>query len=330
MRFVDNDRWAGSFPLTRNTRYLYTVEAWRDQYESWRVEVTKKHDANVPIALELTEGRRLIEAAAEAAQGDDARALAELLARLEARQDDQGWLLAVMLGEEVRALMERAGVRANLSRYGRELEVVVDRTAAQFAAWYEIFPRSMSDDPNRHGTFDDVIRHLPYARDMGFDVALLSAHPPDRPQQPQGPQQQPRRRSRAIPAAPTPSARPRAATRRSTPSSARSTISAASSPPRTTTGSRSRSTSPSRRSPDHPWITQHPECFDWRPDGTLKYAENPPKKYEDIVTLEFYNGALPSVWYELRDIVLFWVVAGREDLPRRQSAHQAATRSGSG
>ena len=157
MRFVDNDRWAGSFPLVRNTRYVYTVEAWRDLYTSWRVEVGKKHEAGLNIGLELIEGRRLIERSAAQAQGPDADQLRDLLRRLEERQDDHGWLLAVMLGQEVQALMERVGERTNLSRYGRELEVVVDRTAAAFASWYELFPRSMSDDPQRHGTFDDVV-----------------------------------------------------------------------------------------------------------------------------------------------------------------------------
>src|SRR4051794_28875578 len=112
MRLVDNDRWAGRFPLTRNTRYLYTVEAWRDLYASWRVEVTKKHDADVPITLELIEGRRLIEKAAEHAKGEDATRLGDLAARLSEREDDQSFLLATMLGEETRALMGRAAPRA--------------------------------------------------------------------------------------------------------------------------------------------------------------------------------------------------------------------------
>jgi starch synthase (maltosyl-transferring) len=120
MRFVDNDRWAGGFPLTGNTRYLYTVEAWRDLFASWRVEVTKKHDANVPIALELIEGRRLVERTAAGADGPDAEALEALLGRLDERgADDQGWQLAVMLGEDLRALMQRCDLRANRSRYGR-------------------------------------------------------------------------------------------------------------------------------------------------------------------------------------------------------------------
>ena len=178
MAFVDNDRWGGHFPLHRNRRYLYTIEAWRDLFESWRAEVMKKHDAGLDVALELIEGRTLIERTLEQAKGDDRKALAALMTQLDAQGDDHGRLLQIMLGEDVRALMQRAGIRTNASRYRSELEVFVDRPAAKFAAWYEMFPRSQSDDPHRHGTFDDVIRKLPYVRDMGFDVLYFTPiHP---------------------------------------------------------------------------------------------------------------------------------------------------------
>jgi starch synthase (maltosyl-transferring) len=309
MAFVDNDRWAGSFPLVRNTRYLYTVEAWRDLYASWRVEITKKHDAGVRIELELIEGRRLIERAAEAAQGTDAQTLRDLLRRLEERQDDQGWLLAMMLGEDTRSLMARAGVRTNLSRYGRELEVVVDRTAAAFASWYELFPRSMSDDPARHGTFDDVIRKLPYVRDMGFDVLYFTPiHPIGRKNR--------KGRNNSLTAKPEDPGSPYAIGAEEGGHKAihpelgsfddfRRLVHTAHAH-----GLELALDFAIQASPDHPWITAHKEWFDWRPDGTIKYAENPPKKYEDIVHVEFYDGALPSVWHELRDTLLFWVEQG--------------------
>ena len=309
MRFVDNDRWAGGFPLVRNTRYVYTVEAWRDRYASWRVEVGKKHEAGVPIGLELVEGRRLLERTAGTAGEADAAALRDLLSRLEERADDHGWQLAVMLGPEVQALMERAGERADLSRYGRELEVVVDRTAAGFAAWYELFPRSTSDDPGRHGTFDDVARKLPYVRDLGFDVLYFTPiHPIGRKNR--------KGRNNSLTARPEDPGSPYAigaaegghkdlhpelggldAFRRLVAAAADHGLEIA-------------LDFAIQAAPDHPWISQHPEWFDWRPDGTIKYAENPPKKYEDIVHVEFYGGALPSVWHELRDTLLHWIDQG--------------------
>ena len=204
----------------------------------------------------------------------------------------------------------RCADRTNVSRYPRELGVVVDRQAARFAAWYEMFPRSQSGStgPRRH--LRRLIARLPDVATMGFDVLYLAADPPDRPDQPQGPQQQPDRRARATPAAPTPSAPRKAATPRSIPSSARSRISARFVAAAHAHGLEIALDFAIQCSPDHPWVKEHPEWFDCRPDGTIKYAENPPKKYQDIVNVDFYRDADPAVWNELRDVVLFWIEQG--------------------
>ena len=179
MVFVDNDRWAGTIPLTRNTRYLYTVRAWRDLFASWRLELGKKHDAGQPITLELAAGLALVAHAGRSANGDDdGPALRALLAELEPRREDEGILIARLLGEDVGTLMARAGPRTDLCDYGHELEVVVDRTAAAFAAWYELFPRSQSDDPARHGTFADVIESCPT---FATWASTCSTFPPSTP-----------------------------------------------------------------------------------------------------------------------------------------------------
>ncbi|MGH6923025.1 MAG: maltotransferase domain-containing protein, partial [Propylenella sp.] len=172
MALVDNDRWRGVTIVEANARYLYTLIAWRDLFASWRDEVSKKHAAGVPVALELKEGMELVARALKESDrvgGADRSALAALLAHCESSVED-GERLASLLSREAGELMRRAGIRTNLSRYPRELELIVDRKRAAFSAWYELMPRSMSDDPRRHGTFDDVIRKLPYVRDLGFDV----------------------------------------------------------------------------------------------------------------------------------------------------------------
>jgi starch synthase (maltosyl-transferring) len=309
MRFVDNDRWAGAFPLIRNIRYLYTIFAWRDLFASWCGEVAKKHDAGQNIALELIEGRTLVEKAAAAAPAHEEQAFASVLARLDAGGEDQGSLLAVLLGEELTALMARAGIRTNLSRYERELEVVVDRTGAAFAAWYELMPRSQSGDPDRHGTFDDVIRRLPYVRDMGFDVLYFPPiHPIGRTNR--------KGRNNSLVARPGDPGSPYAIGAEEGGHDAihpelgtfddfRRLVEAAHAH-----GLEIALDFAIQCAPDHPWIKQHPEWFDWRPDGSIKFAENPPKKYEDIVNVHFYREALPSIWYELRDVVLFWIAQG--------------------
>ncbi|MGH6928004.1 MAG: maltotransferase domain-containing protein, partial [Dongiaceae bacterium] len=170
MLFFDNDRWVGRFPLTENTDYLYTIAAWRDLFGSWCADLVKKRDAGRDLRLELEEGRVLIEKAAGRADGRDREFLASVLTQTAAIRDQPHELTALLLGEELHEAVVRCAERTNLSRYPIELRVTVDRQAALFSAWYELFPRSQSGTKARGGTFDDVIARLPYVRDMGFDV----------------------------------------------------------------------------------------------------------------------------------------------------------------
>ncbi|MEM7026191.1 MAG: alpha-1,4-glucan--maltose-1-phosphate maltosyltransferase [Pseudomonadota bacterium] len=309
MVLVDNDRWAGRFAVPRNRRYLYTIEAWRDLFETWRSEVMKKHDAGLDLSIELIEGRQLIERAREEAKGAEARALGKLLDQLAAQSDDEGLLLQTMLGPDAHALMVRAGIRTNATRYDKELEVFVDRPAAQFAAWYEIFPRSQSDDVNRHGTFDDVIRNLPRIRDMGFDVLYFP------PIHPIGMTNRKGRNNTLTPGPDDPGSPYAIGSADGGHDALHPELGDFGDFARLVTAAHDHGLEIAldfaiQCSPDHPWIKQHPEWFDWRPDGTIRFAENPPKKYEDIVNVHFYRDALPSIWYALRDVVLLWVGHG--------------------
>ncbi len=307
MTFVDNDRWHGRFALDRIGRWEYVIEGWRDLYASWRDEISKKRDAGHDVALELIEGRHLIEQAAAQAEAPHSHAFAEAISRIEAAADSD--LFGALMSEEVSRLMQAAGPRTNLSRYPQTLEVIADRTAARFAAWYELFPRSQSGDPNRHGTFDDVIRRLPYVRDMGFDVLYFTPiHPIGRTNR--------KGRNNSLTAAPGDPGSPYAI---GGPEGGHDALH----PELGTFEDFARLVEAAHEhgleialdfaiqcSPDHPWLKEHPEWFDWRPDGTIKYAENPPKKYEDIVNVHFYRDAYPALWYALRDVVLFWVDKG--------------------
>jgi starch synthase (maltosyl-transferring) len=205
--------------------------------------------------------------------------------------------------------MGRAGPRSNLSRYGRVLDVFVDRAAAAFSAWYELMPRSQTSNPARHGTFDDVIARLPYVQGLGFDVLYFPPiHPIGRSNR--------KGRNNALTAAPGEPGSPYAI---GSSEGGHTAIH----PQLGTLEDFGRLVAAARRhgleialdfaiqcAPDHPWIKQHPEWFDWRPDGTIKYAENPPKKYQDIVNVHFYREALPALWYALREVVLFWAEQG--------------------
>jgi starch synthase (maltosyl-transferring) len=308
MRFFDNDRWTGSFPLTRNVRYLYTVVAWTDTFGTWASDLRKKYDAGQDVATELAEGVLLVVGAADRADGADRDHLRRLLAKLQ----DAPTLaerVAAALDPELLHLVERWPDRWDLTEHERLLPVQVDRVAARFAAWYEMFPRSASDDPARHGTFRDVAARLPYVRDMGFDVLYFPPiHPiglahrkgknntlgagPDQPGSPY-----------AIggEAGGHRDVHPELGTledfRRLVEAAGRHGLEIA-------------IDFAIQVSPDHPYARDHPGWFHVRPDGTIKYAENPPKKYQDIYPLNFYGGDWEGQWREWRDVVLFWVEQG--------------------
>jgi starch synthase (maltosyl-transferring) len=312
MRGLDNDRWRGEVPLGDNGRYYFTIIAWRDLFSSWRDEISKKHGAGLAVDLELEEGRMIIEKALQGEpRGGDPGDLQALRSMLERHADDPDgtskleWLTSRETGD----LMARVGPRTSFTRYDRELEIWVDRRKAAFSAWYEMFPRSQSGDAGRHGTFADVIARLPYVRDLGFDVLYFTPiHPIGRTNR--------KGRNNSLKAEAGDAGSPYAI------GSAEGGHDAIH-PQLGTFADFERLVSEARAhdleialdfaiqcSPDHPWIKEHPEWFDWRPDGTIKFAENPPKKYEDIVNVHFYREAFPAIWYALRDIVLFWSERG--------------------
>lgn len=310
MTLVGNDRWRADVTFAENAYHEASILAWRDLYETWRQDTAKKYAAGQRIGLELEEGRRLIVAAQTTPQGSggrDAAALSDLLSR-DAGLADEGERFGLLGTDAVSVLMRRTGPRTNLTGY-RTLSVFADREAAVFSAWYELFPRSQSSETGRHGTFDDVITRMPYVRDLGFDVLYFPPiHPIGRTNR--------KGRNNSL----TP--------RDDDPGSPYAIGSAegghdAIHPELGTIADFDRLVAAAREhgleialdfaiqcSPDHPWIKEHPEWFDWRPDGTVKFAENPPKKYEDIVNVHFYRDAIPDLWFALRDVVLHWIEHG--------------------
>jgi len=308
MHFLENDRWRGEVPLVENARYRYTIIAWRDLFASWRDEVGKKHAAGQPLSLELVEGRKLVEKAVAAGARGSESDLRALLDAVEDAATDQA-RLEMLMSEAALELMSRSAPRTDLSRYSKELVVWVDRRRAAFSAWYELFPRSQSDDACRHGTFDDVIRRLPYVRDMGFDVLYLP------PIHPIGHTNRKGRNNSLSPAPSDPGSPYAIGAATGGHDAIHSELGGFAGFERLVSAAKEHGLEIAldfaiQCSPDHPWIKEHPEWFDWRPDGTIKFAENPPKKYEDIVNVHFYRDAFPSIWLAWRDVVLFWVGKG--------------------
>jgi starch synthase (maltosyl-transferring) len=301
------DRWETRFKLTRNTYYHYTVEAWVDVWASWRDEVDKKIAAGQNVPLELIEGRDLIEDAHGRAKGPDKRHMGEVVKRFDAA--DYDGRVALLINDEVSAMMARWPDRGTASRYDRELEVFVDRVAARYAAWYEMFHRSQGTVPGQHATFADCERRLPEIRDLGFDVVYFVPIHPIGVSHRKGP-------NNSLTAGPNDPGSPYAIgshegghkdinPRLGTLEDFRHFVKVAAEH-----GMEVAIDFAIQCSPDHPWIKDHPDWFKFRPDGTIKYAENPPKKYQDIVNVNFYGADQIGLWTELRDTFLFWCEQG--------------------
>jgi starch synthase (maltosyl-transferring) len=306
MGFVDNDQWAGVFVVDANARYLYTIEALPDAFRSWLADLTKRVAAGQDVASELREGAALVRAAAGRATGDDAAALRAWISRLDGAPS-QVEAVAAAGAATLATLMDRHLDRTDATWAEREYEVIVDRERARFASWYEFFPRS--GVAGRHGTFRDAEAQLERAAAMGFDVVYLPPiHPIGRTHR--------KGANNALTAQPGEHGSPWA-------------IGGvegghdAVHPDLGTLADFDRFVSRARSlnlevaldfaiqcSPDHPWVREHPEWFFHRPDGTIKYAENPPKKYQDVYPVNFYGDDPRALWQEMKRIVEFWIGHG--------------------
>jgi starch synthase (maltosyl-transferring) len=307
MRYVDNDRWAASVLLADNTRYVYTIEAFPDRFATWRDELEKKTAAGLDVGLELREGRALIDEARDRAGVEDRTLLDEAVAV--AHGASQAMAVHRLLGDDVAAAMRRSRSRAGAAVYDRELEVVVDRVVARFAAWYSFFPRSAGTVRGRGATLLEAAARLPAIAAMGFDVVyLLPIHPIGRTHR-KGP-------NNSLVAGPDDPGVPYAIGNEDgghdainpdlgTLDDFRAFVAAA----------RALDLEVAldlalNASPDHPWVAEHPDWFHIRPDGSIRYAENPPKKYQDIYPINFDSPDWRNLWRELKRIVLFWIEQG--------------------
>jgi starch synthase (maltosyl-transferring) len=307
MSFHDNDRWVGRVTLTENTRYRYTIEAWTDHFASWRADTLKKREAGQPIGVEFLDGRNLLVSAEARAEGVDKRLFERLLREFDS--GDEAGRTDVMLSRVLAQAMARWPDRSDAVRYRRELEVVVDRPLARFAAWYEMFARSQGTEPGRSATFDDGIARLPEVARMGFDVVYLPPiHPIGRINR-KGP-------DNALTAKPGDPGSPYAiGSSEGGHTAVDPALGGIEGFRRFVAACRGYGIEVAldyaiQCAPDHPWVAEHPEWFVFRPDGTIKYAENPPKKYQDIVNVDFYNPDCEGLWRALRDVVLFWIGEG--------------------
>ena len=307
MKALPNDRWRASFNVEALGRYVYTITAWADAFLSWRHDFARRVDADdIRVAAQV--GADLVDAAAERAKGADKRRLIDWAKSLRVETDIDA-LQALALDKRLSELAAEYPDRSQATTYPVELKVTVDRERARCSAWYELFPRSCSANAGEHGTFRDCAARLPYVAAMGFDVVYL---PPIHP-----------------------IGRERRKGRNNTLATASDDVGSpwaigadegghTSLHPQLGTLDDFASLLASARelgleialdvafqcAPDHPWVKSHPQWFKWRPDGSVQYAENPPKKYQDIYPFNFETDDWRSLWQALADVFVYWIDHG--------------------
>ncbi|HKK26983.1 MAG TPA: alpha-1,4-glucan--maltose-1-phosphate maltosyltransferase [Gemmatimonadota bacterium] len=314
MEPLGNDRWAGLFRVETEGRHLYTIRAWIDRFGTWREDLRKRAGADRPVEHELLVGAGQVEAAAERARaagaGHDAERLGELAAAL---AGDAGLPLEERLEEaladETRTLVDRHPDDRFAVRHEPALPVTVERERARFSAWYELFPRSWATEPGEHGTLADVRERLPYVRGMGFDVLYLPPIHPNGRTGRKGPNNAPAD-GEDVPGSPWAIGGAEGGHKAIHPALGgfddfRELVEAAAGH-----GMEVALDLAYQCSPDHPYVREHPEWFRRRPDGSIRHAENPPKKYEDIVPFDFECDDWRALWDELLSVVTFWMDRG--------------------
>ena len=310
MESLPNDAWQGEFTVSAQGRHLYTIQAWIDRFQSWSRDLAKKFEAKQDLSVDILSGVLMIEAAAARVIGKDKSVLAAAAQEIrKLAASDMPKAVEKSSSPELKALMIRNADRRRATTYSRELAVIVDRERARFSAWYEMFPRSSSPQPDRQGTLQDCSKRLDYVAGMGFDVVYLPPiHPIGRVNR--------KGKNNDERALPDDVGSPWAI-------GATEGGHKAIDPKLGTLQDFNQLVSRAKQlglevaldlayqcAPDHPYVKEHKDWFRIRPDGTVQYAENPPKKYQDIYPLDFETPQSQELWEELKSVVLYWIEQG--------------------
>jgi len=302
MRLDGNDRWRGQFTPPAPGRYEFAFEAWTDQFATWRHGLMLKREAGLDVMLEAREGRKLL-GGLNSRDGASKRAIARAC-----RAFDRSPEVDVLLDDELAAAVAASEPHGDVTR-SISIAVVADRPRARAGAWYEMVPRSQGKVPGRHGTFDDCIARLPEIAALGFDVVYLTPiHPIGKTNR--------KGKNNSLKAGPDdPGSLYAIGSWQGGHDAVHPELGTLEDFRRFVDACRALNMEvamdiATQCSPDHPWLKEHPDWFKRRPDGTIKYAENPPKKYEDIVNPDFYCADRVALWQAFRDVFLFWVQQG--------------------
>lgn len=305
---LSNDEWSVNFITTVKGSYRFTVEAWIDHLLTWYNGFIKKADAGQKLETELMEGVNLLE---EVAKNNKKAAQDILKPFIKALSDKDNYFSAIhtVRSKEFQELVAAFPLKRNVTTFEKELEIVTEFKQAAFSSWYEFFPRSASQDPKRSGNFKDCEKLLPRIASMGFDVLYFPPIHPIGEKHRKG-------KNNAVTAEKGEPGSPWAIGSKL---GGHKSIS----PELGTMEDYERLVKKARKmgieialdiayqcAPDHPYVKEHPQWFKWRPDGTVQYAENPPKKYQDILPFDFENDDWQNLWEELKSVVTFWIEKG--------------------
>ena len=307
MSYTSNDEWKSSFGITELKNYYYTVRAWLDRFETWREDLRKKNEAGQKVNIDLIIGSELIEQASDRAKGEDASELAQMSERLkQTSKIEQAKKTA--LSEKLSSLMDKYQDKSSAVVYEKELIVTVNRPKALFSAWYELFPRSTAPE-GKHGTFSDCEKLLPDIKKLGFDVLYLS------PIHPIGKTNRKGKNNSNVCEPEDPGSPWAIGSGEGGHKAIHPELGTLEDFHKLIEAAKDCDIEIAmdlafQCSPDHPYVKEHPEWFRWRPDNTVQYAENPPKKYEDILPFNFETEQWRELWEELKSIVIFWIEQG--------------------
>ena len=305
MHFVINDHWSISLVPDEIGFYEFRIEGWVDHYKTWKHGLTKKKEAGQDIAVELQIGAQLLQEAQSTVKDPN---LAGWYARL-ADPDQQGAAYELAISEEVTAVMYKHRLSNQISAYAKTLKIEVERKKAAYSTWYELFPRSTAAEGVEHGTFNDVIPILPRIAKMGFDVLYFPPIHPIGEKNRKG-------KNNSLTATESDPGSPWAIGNRLGGHKAihpqlgglkdfKKLLKAADK-----YGIEIAMDIAYQCAPDHPYVKENPQWFKWRPDGTVQYAENPPKRYEDILPFNFETDDWENLWAELKSVIDYWIDAG--------------------
>jgi starch synthase (maltosyl-transferring) len=310
-----NDLWLASIRLEKFGTYEYRVVSWVDHFHTWRHDLRKRADAGQNLDVDLQIGAKIVEGSVSRASGENAKSLRNFADRIAGGVGtptkpfgDQSIGYAAAMDEGLLALMDLHADRS-LATTSKSYPVAVEDVRAAFSAWYELFPRSYGGAPNKHGTFRDVIAHLPYVESMGFDVIYMPPIHPIGTAFRKG-------KNNQTTAQPDDVGSPWAIGGKAgghkailpelgTLADFHALVKAAKD-----RGMEVALDIAFQCSPDHPYVKEHPQWFKHRPDGTIQYAENPPKKYQDIYPFDFECSDWRALWEELKSVFTYWIEQG--------------------